>query len=91
MMLAAALVALMIVMLMLLLRASLGPTLYDRIIAINAFGTTTVLALAVLGFFMGRPSFMDIALLYALINFIGTLAILKIYRFGDLGQHDEEQ
>ena len=64
MMLAAALVALMIVMLMLLLRASLGPTLYDRIMAINAFGTTTVLALAVLGFFMGRPSFMAIALVY---------------------------
>ena len=89
MMISTALVALMVVMVMLLLRAGLGPTLYDRILVINVFGTITVLTIALLGFFMGRPSFMDIALLYALINFIGTLAILKIYRFDDLGQQDE--
>lgn len=89
MMISTALVALMVVMVMLLLRAGLGPTLYDRVLAINVFGTITVLTIALLGFFMGRPSFMDIALLYALINFIGTLAILKIYRFDDLGQQDE--
>ena len=89
MMISTALVALMVVMVMLLLRAGLGPTLYDRILVINVFGTITVLTIALLGFFMGRPSFMDIAVLYALINFIGTLAILKIYRFDDLGQQDE--
>jgi len=83
-----ALIAMMIVMLMLIIRACLGPTLYDRILAINTFGTVTVLTLAILGFFMGRPDFLDIALLYALINFIGTIAVLKIYRFGNLGGQD---
>lgn len=83
-----ALIAMMVVMLMLIIRACLGPTLYDRILAINTFGTVTVLTLAILGFFMGRPDFLDIALLYALINFIGTIAILKIYRFGNLGGQD---
>lgn len=88
-MMTAALIAMMIVMLMLIIRACLGPTLYDRILAINTFGTVTVLTLAILGFFMGRPDFLDIALLYALINFIGTIAVLKIYRFGNLGGQDE--
>lgn len=83
-----ALIAMMVVMLMLIIRACLGPTLYDRILAINTFGTVTVLTLAILGFFMGRPDFLDIALLYALINFIGTIAVLKIYRFGNLGGQD---
>ena len=87
-MITSALIAMMVVMLMLLARACIGPTLYDRILAINTFGTATVLTLAILGFFMGRPDFLDIALLYALINFIGTIAVLKIYRYGNLGGHD---
>jgi len=87
-MMTGALIAMMIVMLMLIIRACLGPTLYDRILVINTFGTVTVLTLAILGFFMGRPDFLDIALLYALINFIGTIAVLKIYRFGNLGGQD---
>jgi len=87
-MMTGALIAMMIVMLMLIIRACLGPTLYDRILAINTFGTVTVLTLAILGFFMGRPDFLDIALLYVLINFIGTIAVLKIYRFGNLGGQD---
>ena len=69
-----------------LLRALAGPSLYDRILAINAFGTATVLLIAVLGFVAGRPDFLDIALLYALINFIGTIAVLKFFRYGDLGR-----
>ena len=58
--------------------------------AINTFGTATVLIIALLGFFMQRPDFMDIALLYSLINFIGTVAILKLSRFGDLGHREED-
>lgn len=84
-----ALIAIMVVMSMVLLRAWLGPSLYDRILAINTFGTATVLMIAILGFYMGRPDFMDIALVYSLINFIGTIAILKLYRFGDLGHREE--
>lgn len=63
-----------------------GPTLYDRILAVNAFGGMTVLMIAVLGFLMGRPDFLDIALLYALINFIGTIAVLKFFEYQDLGK-----
>jgi multicomponent Na+:H+ antiporter subunit F len=60
-----------------LLRAMLGPSLYDRVLAVNMFGTKTVLFIAVLGFVMGRPEFLDIAIVYALINFISVIAVLR--------------
>jgi multicomponent Na+:H+ antiporter subunit F len=66
-------------------RALLGPTVYDRVLAINAFGTKTVLLIPIYGFLSGRPEFADIALAYALINFIGTVAVLKFFEHGDLG------
>jgi len=69
-----------------LVRLFLGPTQYDRILAVNMFGTKMVLLLAVLGFLNGRPDFLDIALVYALINFISTIAILKFFRYWTL-QH----
>lgn len=94
-MFAAAAIGLIIAMALALIRAYAGPTLYDRILAVNAFGTKTVLMIAVVGFLMGRPEFLDIALLYALINFIGTIAVLKFFRYGDLGRaggaEDEEE
>lgn len=74
----AALVALLVAMLLLLARAFVGPTVYDRILAGNAFGTKTVLFVAILGFLYERPDFVDIALVYALINFATTVAILKL-------------
>lgn len=76
--------ALLITMLLALVRAFLGPTVYDRILAANMFGTKTVLFIAVLGFLNGRPEFLDIALVYALINFISVVAILKYYEYGGL-------
>ena len=85
MILHAALFAVLVAMLLALLRALLGPSVYDRILAANAFGTKTVLFIAVIGFVAGRPEFLDIALVYALINFIGTVAILKFMHFRDLG------
>ncbi len=84
-MLIAALFGVLSAMLLALLRALLGPTVYDRILAANSFGTKTVLFIAVIGFVDGRPEFLDIALAYALINFIGTVAILKFMHFRDLG------
>lgn len=69
--------AILVVMILALAHASLTPAIYDRILAVNMFGTKTVLFLAVLGFMMGRPDFLDIALVYALINFIGVVAILR--------------
>jgi multicomponent Na+:H+ antiporter subunit F len=76
--------ALLITMALALSRAFIGPTIYDRILAVNMFGTKTVLMIAVLGFLMGRPEWLDIALVYALINFIGTIAVLKYLKYGDL-------
>ena len=80
-MFAAAAAALAVCMALTLLRAVLGPTLYDRVLAGNSFGTKTVLLLGVLGYLTERPDFLDIALLYALINFTGTIAILKFFRY----------
>ncbi len=83
-----AMVAILVTMLMALVRSFMGPTLYDRILSINTAGTATVLFIAVLGFLMGRPDFLDIALAYALINFIGTIAVLKFFKYGNLGTSD---
>lgn len=81
----AAALGILVAMALAMARALLGPTVYDRILAVNMFGTNTVLMIAVLGFMSGRPDFLDIALVYALINFIGTIAVLKFIRFGDMG------
>ena len=66
-------------------RALMGPTVYDRVLAVNMFGTKTVLLIAVLGFLTERPEFLDLAIVYALINFIGTIAVLKVFEYSDLG------
>ena len=79
--LAVAMVALLLALLLMLIRALLGPSLYDRVLAVNSFGTKTVLVLGLIGFLNGRPDFLDIALLYALINFVSTIAILKFFRY----------
>jgi multicomponent Na+:H+ antiporter subunit F len=79
-------VAVLVTMALALTRALLGPTVYDRVLAVNMFGTKTVLIIALLGFLTGRPDFLDLALLYALINFIGTLAVLKFFEYGDLSR-----
>jgi len=81
-------IAILVVVFLMLLRAFMGPTFVDRILAINGVGTATVLLIALLGFLTSRPEFLDIALLYALINFVGMLAILKFFRFGDLDGED---
>jgi multicomponent Na+:H+ antiporter subunit F len=81
----AASIALLIAMFLMLFRSFAGPTLYDRVLAVNSFGTKTVLLIGVMGFLTGRPDFLDIALLYALVNFIGTLAVLKFFRYRSLG------
>lgn len=64
-----------------LARALLGPSLFDRILAVNMFGTKTVLFICVVGYLDGRPDFIDIALIYALVNFIGTVAVLHFFEY----------
>lgn len=81
----AAACAIGLAMVLTFVRLCSGPTLYDRVAAVNAFGTETVLLIGVVGFLTGRPDFLDIALLYALINFVGTIAILKFFRYRAIG------
>jgi len=76
-MLIAATIAILVVMIMAIARAVVGPTLYDRILAVNMFGTKTVLLISLLGFVMGRPEFLDIAIVYALINFVIVIGVLR--------------
>lgn len=82
-------IAVVLTMILALVRAILGPTVYDRILSVNTLGTKTVLLLGLWGFMQGRPAFLDIALAYALINFIGTVAVLKYFEYGDLGDTDQ--
>lgn len=84
-MFAAAALAVLLTMALALARALAGPSLYDRILAVNMFGTKTVLIIAILGFLVGRTDFLDIALVYALINFVGTIAVLRFFEYGHLG------
>lgn len=86
MMFAAAILAVLTAMVLVLARALLGPTVYDRILAANAFGTKTVVLLLVIGFLTGRPDWVDLSLVYALINFVSTIAALKFFEFGTLAR-----
>jgi len=88
-MFAAATVAILVSLMLALARAIKGPTVFDRVLAGNTVGTLAILLLAVVGFLTGRPEFLDIGLTYGLLNLIGTLAILKFFRHGDLA-HDAD-
>lgn len=81
----AAAFALLVTMALALVRLFAGPSLYDRVMAANMFGTKIVLLIAVLGFIGGRPDFMDIALAYALINFVSTIAVLRFLAYRSFG------
>ena len=83
-------IILLIVMAITLVRAFKGPTLYDRILAVNTFGTKTVLFIAVIDFLAGRPDFLDIAIVYALINFISVIGILRFFEYSTKNPIDEE-
>ena len=90
MMFVVAMAAVLVTMMLALIRAWKGPTVYDRILALNSFGTVTVLFIAVLGFLTGRPDFLDLALLYALLNFVGTFMILRYFLFGNYEEQGVE-
>ena len=89
-MFAAGAIALLTALGLALARAILGPTVFDRLQAANTVGTVAMLMLAVIGFLTGRPEFLDLALVYGLLNVIGTIAVLKFFRYGDLGNPGEE-
>ena len=73
-------IGILVTMLLAVVRAVAGPTMFDRVLAVNMFGTKTVLFLAVVSFLGGRPDFLDLALTYALINFIGVFAVLLFFQ-----------
>ena len=85
-MLAVATLALLATLVLVLARAVLGPTLFDRILAANTVGTISVLLLSLFGFLTGRPDFLDLAIVYGLLNIVGTIAVLKFFRYGSLAQ-----
>lgn len=87
----AATIAVLVALALTVTRAILGPTVFDRVLAGNSVGTLAILLLAVVGFLTDRPEWLDIALTYGLLNIIGTLAVLKYFRYGDLAYDDEEQ
>ncbi len=76
--------AVLLALLITVIRAIRGPTVFDRVLAANTIGTLAILLLASLGFLTGRPEFLDIGLTYGLLNLIGTFAVLKFFRHGDL-------
>jgi multicomponent Na+:H+ antiporter subunit F len=90
-MLTAASLAILVTMGLALVRALAGPTTYDRIAAVNMFGTKTVLLIAVLAFISGRTDLLDIALVYALINFIGVVTALKLVTQGNFHSSDSDE
>ena len=83
-------VLIVVCMVLMLIRLFIGPTLYDRVLALNVFGSATVLLIGAMGFLADRPEFLDIALLYALKNFVGTIAVLKFFRYRRLGDAPED-
>jgi multicomponent Na+:H+ antiporter subunit F len=86
----AAAAAILVALALAVTRALKGPTVFDRVLAGNSIGTLAILLLAVVGFLTGRPEWLDIAITYGLLNLIGTLAILKFFRHGDLAYDVEE-
>jgi multicomponent Na+:H+ antiporter subunit F len=87
--LAATSLAILSVMALALARALRAQTVYDRILGINMFGTKTALLIAVLGFLGERPDFLDIAIVYALINFIGMIAVLRFFEYTALDDNEQ--
>lgn len=90
MMFVMAMIGIVVTMLLALVRVIKGPTVFDRILAANMFGTKTILLIAVAGFLMGRPEWTDLAITYALVNFAGTIAVLKYARLRDMAAGAEK-
>jgi multicomponent Na+:H+ antiporter subunit F len=88
-MFAVAMAGVLVTMLIALIAAVRGPTVFDRVLAVNMFGTKTVLLIAVSGFLSGRPEWLDLALVYVLVNFTGVIAVTKFSRFGNLASDHE--
>lgn len=83
--------AILAAMALAVIRAMLGPSVFDRVLAANSIGTSAIMLLAVVGFLTGRPEWLDIGITYGLLNLIGTFAVLKFFRHGTLGNSGESE
>ncbi len=79
-------ISILITMSLAMIRAIFGPTVFDRVLALNMFGTKTVLLICVIAFLTERTDFLDLGLLYSLMNFIGMVALLRFSEFGEFGE-----
>ena len=84
-----AIIAILLTLSACLARAIMGPSVFDRAQAVNSAGTLAVLLIAVYGFLSERPDFLDLAIIYGLLNVVGTIAVLKYFKFGNLGQSEK--
>jgi multicomponent Na+:H+ antiporter subunit F len=91
MMFAAAALALLVTLALAIARAIAGPSVFDRVLAANVTGSVAMLLLPVIGFLTGRPEFLDLAITYGLLNMVGTIAVLKFFRQGNLGDPGEDK
>lgn len=91
MMFAAAALALLVTLALAIARAIAGPTVFDRVLAANVTGSVAMLLLPVIGFLTQRPEFLDLAITYGLLNMVGTIAVLKFFRQGNLGDPGEDK
>lgn len=82
--------AILAAMALAIVRALIGPTVFDRVLAANSIGTSAIMLLAVVGFINGRPEWLDIGITYGLLNLIGTFAVLKFFRHGNLAHTAED-
>ena len=91
MMMIVAMISLGVAIMMAIVRTALGATAFDRVLSVNVIGTLIILGIALHGFIMERPEFVDISILYAILNFIGTFAVLKLFSTGSLGDDRDEE
>ena len=83
-------IAILITMGLALVRAAMGPTVFDRILALNMVGTKTVMLIAVVCFITNRTDFLDLAILYSLMSFIGMVAVLRFSKYGHFAESDAD-
>ncbi len=86
----AALLAVLAAIVLMTIRTLAGPTTFDRLLAANSIGNGAILIVALYGFATERPDFLDLALTYALLNYVGVFAVLKFFRGGSLGDGTPE-
>ena len=65
-------------------RATAGPTVVDRMLAINIIGTKTLVVLTLLALVFGRSMLLDVALVYGLLNFVITVTASRFLETGRL-------